>query len=285
MNQTNVRQSFAIEKFRELHAAGCFVLPNPWDAGSAIYLEQLGFKALATTSAGFAFSRGLPDSALAVPRELAFDHFREIVAATSLPVNADFQNGYAVEPEGVAESVKLCIATGVAGLSIEDSTGDNAVPLYDFNLAVDRIKAARAAIDGSGIPVVLTARCEAWLVGLTDASNVAVKRLVAFAEAGADCLYAPGVRQPDEISAIVKAVSPKPVNVLVSTGNRELSLSQLTDLGVRRISVGSALANVAWGAFIRSAREIAETGTFDSFAAAASFAELNQLFTSRLKNP
>lgn len=281
MNQTNVRQSSAIEKFRELHAAGCFVLPNPWDAGSAIYLEQLGFKALATTSAGFAFSRGLPDSALAVPRELAFDHFREIVAATSLPVNADFQNGYADEPEGVAESVKLCIATGVAGLSIEDSTGDNAVPLYDFDLAVDRIKAARAAIDGSGIPVVLTARCEVWLVGQADALNVAVKRLVAFAEAGADCLYAPGVRQPDEISAIVKAVSPKPVNVLVSTGNRELSLSQLTDLGVRRISVGSALANVAWGAFIRAAREIAETGTFESFAAAASFAELNQLFSLR----
>ena len=150
MNQTNPRQSSVVEKFRELHANGCFVLPNPWDAGSAIYLEQLGFKALATTSAGFAFSRGLPDSASAVPRELAFDHFREIVAATSLPVNADFQNGYADEPEGVAESVKLCIATGVAGLSIEDSTGNNAVPLYDFDLAVDRIKAARAAIDVCG---------------------------------------------------------------------------------------------------------------------------------------
>jgi 2-methylisocitrate lyase-like PEP mutase family enzyme len=285
MNQTNHRQSSVVRKFRELHATGCFVLPNPWDVGSAIYLEQLGFQALATTSAGFAFSRGLPDSASAVPRELAFEHFREIVAATSLPVNADFQNGYADEPEGVAESVALCVATGVAGLSIEDSTGNSAVPLYDFVLAVERIKAARAAIDASGIPVVLTARCEAWLVGQTDPLSVALKRLVAFAEAGADCLYAPGVRQPDEISAIVRAVSPKPVNVLVSTGNRELSLSQLTDLGVRRISVGSALANVAWGAFIRSAREIAETGTFDSFAAAASFAELTQLFTSRLKNP
>ena len=285
MNQTNPRQSSVVRKFRDLHATGCFVLPNPWDVGSAIYLEQLGFQALATTSAGFAFSRGLPDSASAVPRELAFEHFREIVAATSLPVNADFQNGYADEPEGVAESVALCVATGVAGLSIEDSTGNDTVPLYDFDLAVERIKAARAAIDASGIPVVLTARCEAWLVGQTDPLSVAVKRLVAFAEAGADCLYAPGVRQPDEISAIVKAVSPKPVNVLVSTGNRELSLSQLTDLGVRRISVGSALANVAWGAFIRSAREIAETGTFESFAAAASFGELNQLFTSRLKNP
>ena len=283
MNQTNLRHSSVVKKFRDLHATGCFVLPNPWDAGSAIYLEQLGFQALATTSAGFAFSRGLPDSASAVPRELAFAHFREIVAATSLPVNADFQNGYADEPENVAESVKLCIATGVAGLSIEDSTGNNAVPLYDFDLAVDRIKASRAAIDASGIPVVLTARCEAWLVGQADPLGVALKRLVAFAEAGADCLYAPGVRQPDEISAIVKAVSPKPVNVLVSTGNRELTLSQLNDLGVRRISVGSALANVAWGAFISAAREIAETGTFESFAAAASFAELNQLFTSRLE--
>jgi len=283
MNQTNLRHSSVVKKFRDLHATGCFVLPNPWDAGSAIYLEQLGFQALATTSAGFAFSRGLPDSASAVPRELAFAHFREIVAATSLPVNADFQNGYADEPENVAESVKLCIPTGVAGLSIEDSTGNNAVPLYDFDLAVDRIKASRAAIDASGIPVVLTARCEAWLVGQADPLGVALKRLVAFAEAGADCLYAPGVRQPDEISAIVKAVSPKPVNVLVSTGNRELTLSQLNDLGVRRISVGSALANVAWGAFISAAREIAETGTFESFAAAASFAELNQLFTSRLE--
>jgi 2-methylisocitrate lyase-like PEP mutase family enzyme len=281
MNQTNLRQSSVVRKFRDLHATGCFVLPNPWDVGSAIYLEQLGFQALATTSAGFAFSRGLPDSASAVPRELAFEHFREIVAATSLPVNADFQNGYADEPEAVAESVALCVATGVAGLSIEDSSGNNAVPLYDFDLAVERIKAAHAAIDASGIPVVLTARCEAWLVGQTDPLSVAVKRLVAFAEAGADCLYAPGVRQPNEISAIVKAVSPKPVNVLVSTGNRELSLSQLTDLGVRRISVGSALANVAWGAFIRSAREIAETGTFESFAAAASFGELNQLFSLR----
>ena len=280
MNQTN-RQLSVVETFRELHASGCFVLPNPWDAGSAIYLEQLGFKALATTSAGFAFSRGLSDSATAVPRELVFQHFREIVAATSLPVNADFQNGYADEPEGVAESVKLCIATDVAGLSIEDSSGNNAVPLYDFDLAVNRIRAARAAIDASEVPVVLTARCEAWLVGQADPLKIVLKRLVAFAEAGADCLYAPGVRQPDEISAIVKAVSPKPVNVLVSTGNRELMVTQLTDLGVRRISVGSALANVAWGAFMRAARGIAETGTFETLATAASFAELNELFSAR----
>ena len=282
MNQTN-RQLSVVETFRELHASGCFVLPNPWDAGSATYLEQLGFKALATTSAGFAFSRGLPDSASAVPRELVLEHFREIVAATSLPVNADFQNGYADEPEGVAESVEICIATGVAGLSIEDSSGNNAVPLYDFELAVKRIRAARAAIDASGVSVVLTARCEAWLVGQADPFNIVLKRLVAFAEAGADCLYAPGVRRPDEISAIVKAVSPKSLNVLVSTGNRELTVTQLSDLGVRRISVGSALANVAWGAFMRAARGIAETGTFETLATAASFAELNELFSSRLR--
>jgi 2-methylisocitrate lyase-like PEP mutase family enzyme len=283
MNQTNPRQSSVVEKFRELHAGGCFVLPNPWDAGSAIYLEQLGFKALATTSAGFAFSRGLPDSVSAVPRDLALDHFREIAVATSLPVNADFQNGYADEPESVAENVSRCIATGVAGLSIEDSTGNDAAPLYEFDLAVERIKAARAAIDASAIPVVLTARCEAWLVGQANPLKVVLERLTAFAEAGADCLYAPGVRAPDEIAAIVKAVSPKPVNVLVSTGNRELSLSQLSDLGVRRISVGSALANVAWGAFMRAARRIAETGTFEAFGDAASFAELNEMFAGRLK--
>lgn len=259
------------------------MLPNPWDAGTAIYLEQFGFKALATSSAGFAFSRGLPDSVSAVPRDLALDHFREIVGATSLPLNADFQNGYADEPEGVADSVRRCIATGVAGLSIEDSSGNEAAPLYEFGLAVERIKAARTAIDASQIPVVLTARCEAWLVGQPDPLKVVLERLTAFADAGADCLYAPGVRQPNEIAAIVKAVSPKPVNVLVSTGNRELSLSQLTDLGVRRISVGSALANVAWAAFISAAQEIAETGTFEVFANAASFAELNELFARRLK--
>jgi 2-methylisocitrate lyase-like PEP mutase family enzyme len=276
-------QLSAVISFRNLHESGCFVLPNPWDAGGAIYLQELGFKALATTSAGFAFSRGLPDSASAVPRELALEHFREIAASTSLPVNADFQNGYADEAEGVAANVKLCIATGVSGLSIEDGSGNDATPLYEFDLAVDRIKAARAAIDASGIPVVLTARCEAWLVGQSDPLNTVLKRLAAFAEAGADCLYAPGVRRPDEIAAIVKTVSPKPVNVLVSTGNRELTVSQLSDLGVRRISVGSALANVAWGAFQRAAQGILETGTFEAFGSAASFAELNDLFAKRLK--
>lgn len=281
MTQANSRQLSSVENFRELHATGCFVLPNPWDAGSAIYLEQVGFKAIATTSAGFAFSRGLSDSVSAVPRDLTFDHFREMAAATSLPVNADFQNGYADEAEGVAENVRRCIATGVAGLSIEDSSGNEATPLYEFGLAVERVKAARAAIDASEIPVVLTARCEAWLVGQADPLKVVLKRLAAFADVGADCLYAPGVRHPSDIAAIVNAVAPKPVNVLVSTGNRELSLAQLSDLGVRRISVGSALANVAWGAFMRAARGIAETGTFEAFGNAASFAELNELFAGR----
>jgi len=272
------KQSSAIEEFRALHEAGCFVLPNPWDAGTAIYLQHLAFKALATTSAGFAFSKGLPDSVSVVSRDMMLTHFREIVHATTLPVNADFQNGYADEPENVAASVVLCIATGIAGLSIEDASGDSVTPLYDFRVAVDRIKAARAAIDASGVPVILTARCEAWLVGNPDPLRVSLQRLVAFADAGADCLYAPGVSKPDGIAAIVKAVAPKPVNVLVSTNNCDLSLSQLTDLGVRRISVGSALARVAWGAFIRAARSIKETGSFESLADAAPFSELNQLF-------
>lgn len=272
-------QLSAVTRFRELHTSGCFVLPNPWDIGSAVYLEHLGFKALATSSAGFAFSRGLQDSVSAVPRDLMLDHIREIVRATSLPVNADFQTGYADEPEGVAANVTLCIATGVAGLSIEDATGNATSPLYDFALAVERIKAARAAIDASGIPVVLTARCEAWLVGQPDPLQVSLERLVAFAEAGADCLYAPGVSEPDEIAAIVKAVSPKPVNVLVFAANSALSVSQLGDLGVRRLSVGSGLARIAWGAFMRAARKIAETGWFDDLDEAAPFNELNDLFS------
>jgi len=272
-------QLSAIASFRKLHESGCFVLPNPWDIGSAIYLDRLGFKALATTSAGFAFSRGLQDSVAAVPCELMLDHIRDIASSTSLPVNADFQTGYADEPEGVAANVARCIATGVAGLSIEDATGNDAPPLYELDLAVERIKAARAAIDASGIPVVLTARCEAWLVGQSDPFNVALERLTAFAEAGADCLYAPGVGDPDEIGAIVKAVSPRPVNVLVSTANSNLTVSQLTDLGVRRISVGAALARVAWGGFMRAAKQIKETGSFESFNDAASFNELNELFS------
>ena len=282
------KQSLAVHQFRALHESGCFVLPNPSDAGSAIYLEHLGFKALATTSAGFAFSKGLPDAA--VPREMMLEHFREIAAATSLPVNADFRNGYADEPEGVGANVTLCIGTGVAGLSIEDSTGKKEKPLYD--LGVERIKAARAAIDSvsepgavatgsSGSPVVLTARCEAWLCGDPDPLRTSLERLTAYADAGADCLYAPGVSKLDEIAAIVTAVSPKAVNVLVSRFNCDLSVSQLTDLGVRRISVGSALAGVAWGAFIGAAKDIRENGSFAGFAGAAPAGDLNNLFLNR----
>jgi 2-methylisocitrate lyase-like PEP mutase family enzyme len=284
-------QSSAIARFRELHATGCFVLPNPWDIGTSIYLEHLGFKALATTSAGFAFSRGLADSVTAVPRDLMLDHIREMVAATSLPVNADFQTGYADSPEGVAESVALCVATGVAGLSIEDATetglpaegaaAGKQEPLYEFGLAVERIKAARAAIDASGIPVILTGRCEAWLVGVSNPLEESLRRLVAYADAGADCLYAPGVSKPDEIEAIVKAVSPKPVNVLVSRFNSDLTVARLTDLGVRRVSVGSAFACAAWGGFMRAARGIAESGSFDAFADAAPYAEINDLFRKK----
>ena len=197
------------------------MLPNPWDAGTAVYLEHLGFDAVATTSAGFAFSRALPDSVAAVSRGMMLAHIAEVVEATTLPVNADFQNGYADEPDGVATNVALCIATGVAGLSIEDATGHDVEPLYDFSLAVERIKAARAAVDESGVPVVLTGRCEAWLVGQPDPARVALERLVAYAEAGADCLYAPGAADPDDIAAIVKAVAPKPINVLVSSANHE----------------------------------------------------------------
>ena len=275
------QQSSAIARFTAMHQSGCFVLPNPWDAGTAVYLERLGFEAVATTSAGFAFSRALPDSVTAVSRGMMLRHIAEVVEATTLPVNADFQNGYADEPEGVATSVALCIATGVAGLSIEDATGDDARPLYDFSLAVERIKAARAAVDESNVPVVLTGRCESWLVGHSDPARVALERLVAYAEAGADCLYAPGASDPNDIAAIVKAVSPKPVNVLVSSSNSDLSVSRLADIGVRRISVGGALARVAWGAFMRAAKSIKESGTFESFDEAASFNEIQDLFLKR----
>jgi 2-methylisocitrate lyase-like PEP mutase family enzyme len=275
------KQLAAIERFRRLHSSGCFVLPNPWDAGTAIYLERLGFEALATTSAGFAFSKGLPDGPGAVTRDVMLDHFREIASATTLPVNADFQNGYADEPEGVAANVELCISTAIAGLSIEDSTGRPDKPLYDFDLAVERIKAARNAIDTSRVPVVLTARCEAWLVGDPEPLRTSLQRLAAFADAGADCLYAPGAGNPEEIAEIVKAVAPQPVNVLISTNNCELTVSQLADLGVRRISVGGALARAAWGGFVRAAKEIKETGSFTSFRDATPFSELNDLFVDR----
>ncbi|HEX5044704.1 MAG TPA: isocitrate lyase/phosphoenolpyruvate mutase family protein [Candidatus Polarisedimenticolaceae bacterium] len=268
----------AVAAFRALHASGCFVLPNPWDVGTALHLAHLGFRALATTSAGFAFSRGLPDDPSALSCKDVLVHVREIADATPLPVNADFQSGYADDAEGVGTNVARCVAAGCAGLSIEDASGDAAAPLFPLPLALERLRAARSAIDAAGIPVVLTARCEAWLVGDPDPLRTARERLAAFAADGADCLYAPGVRRPEEIEALVREVAPKPLNVLVHAGNAELTMAQLTDLGVRRISVGSSLARVAWGAFLRSAREIAATGSFESFLEAARSPDPDGLF-------
>ncbi len=265
--------------FRTLHQAGCFVIPNPWDIGTARYLQHLGFQALATTSAGVAFSRGLPDAA--VPRDAMLAHIAEIVAASDLPVNADFEGGYAHEPDGVAESVRLCVGTGVAGLSIEDSTGDKEKPLYDLDLAVARIKAARAAIDQAGGDVLLTGRAECFLVGRPDLDET-VQRLKAYAAAGADCLYAPGIRTREQIAAVVKAAALKPVNLLMP-GALGLTVDDVATLGVRRISVGGTISRVAFGAFIRAAKQIASEGRFDAFAEAVPHAELNAFFRDDMK--
>ena len=259
--------------FRTLHESSCFVIPNPWDVGSTRYLQSLGFKALATTSAGFAFSQGLPDAG--VPRDMMLTHIREIVAAADVPVNADFEGGYAHDPAGVAESVRLCVATGVSGLSIEDATGDKDHPLYDVSHAVARMRAARTAIDKAGGDVMLTGRCEGFLVGRPDLDE-AIARLKAYSEAGADCLYAPGIRTREQIAAVVKAVAPKPVNFL-NSGSFGFTVSDLAALGVRRISVGGSLARVGWTAFIRAARGIAE-GSFEGFAGTMPNAELNAFF-------
>jgi 2-methylisocitrate lyase-like PEP mutase family enzyme len=276
---SSAKHNSVTAKFRNMHESGCFVLPNPWDIGTTIYLENLGFEALATTSAGFAFSRGRRDGG--VPRDEMLAHIREIVEATSLPVNADFLAGYADEPEGLATNVRLCVDTGVAGLSIEDNTGRTDVPLYEKKLAIDRIRAARSTIEASGNGVVLTGRCEAWLVHDPEPLRTVLDRLAAYAEAGADCLYAPGVSKPDEIAQIVKTVAPKAVNVLVSGFNHQLSLSQLTDLGVRRISVGSGLALAAWGVFQRAAKDIKTNGTFNLLANGAATDDLNKLFQEK----
>jgi 2-methylisocitrate lyase-like PEP mutase family enzyme len=260
--------------FRELHESGCFVIPNPWDAGSALYLQHLGFKALATTSSGVAWSLGRADGGLS--REMVLAHLRDMVAATGLPVNADFESGFASDPEGVAESVRLAVETGVAGLSIEDATGDPAKPLHDLADAVARIRAARAAIDAAGGDTLLVGRAENFLVGRPDLDDT-ILRLKAYAEAGADCLYAPGIRSREQIAAVVAAVAPKPVNLLVGSAS-ELTLSDIAALGVRRVSVGGALARSAWSGFMRAARSIAEHGRFDGFADAAPGAELNAFF-------
>ena len=262
-------------KFRDLHASGCFVIPNPWDVGSARYLQRLGFQALATTSAGFAFARGVPDGA--APLAEMLEHIGEMVAATDLPVNADFGNGFADAPERVAENVRACIETGVAGLSIEDATGNRGAPLYDFELAVDRMRAARAAIDGSGTGVLLTGRAECYLVRHRDAFEESLRRLRAYGEAGADVLYAPGVTKREEIAAVVEAVQPKPVNLLVSSA-AGLTVSEVAEMGVRRISVGSSLARAAWSGFVKAAKEIAENGTFEGFRGLTPYEELNEVF-------
>jgi len=260
--------------FRKLHESGCFMLPNPWDAGSARALQQLGFKALATTSSGFAWSRAHTDNAMDVDAILA--HCRAIVAATDLPVNADFEDGHARDLEALADNVRRCVDTGVAGLSIEDSTGDAARPLYALDEAMARMRAARAAIDASGQDVMLIGRAECFLVGHPDPLNESLKRLQAYAEAGADCLYAPGLRTSEQIEAVVSAVAPRPVNVLVGYA-APFTLADLARLGVRRISVGGALAGAAWGGFLRAAHGLAE-GRFDGFAGNATHAELDDLF-------
>lgn len=270
--------------FRRLHESGCFVMPNPWDVGTARYLRSLGFQALATTSSGFAFSRGLPDTDWAVPRDMMLAHIADIVSATDLPVNADFESGYAHEPDAVAANVRLCVEIGVAGLSIEDATGDKSKPLYELPLAVERIKAARAAIDAAGSGVLLTARAECFLVGHPDPLREAVRRLTAYAEAGADVLYAPDLSTLEEIKTIVKAVAPKPVNVLVSSP-MGLRVADLAEVGVRRISVGSALARAAWGGFMQAAEAIAQEGSFACFAHNRSFSEINGFFRKESKRP
>lgn len=256
--------------FRALHAAGCFVLPNPWDPGSARLLAGLGFQALATTSSGYAWSRGRPDHGLA--RDATLAHLRELVAATELPINADFESGFGADPAAVEASVALAVATGVAGLSIEDATGDAAHPLYELPEAVARLRAARAAIDAAGGDTLLVGRAECYWVGRPDLRET-IARLQAYAEAGADCLYAPGLKARADIEAVVRALAPKPVNLLVS-GASDLDLPTIAALGVRRVSVGGALARAAWGGFLHAARALAE-GRFDGYERAVAGAELN----------
>ena len=261
--------------FRKLHQSGCFVIPNPWDAGSARYLQHLGFTALATTSAGLAFARGLADGA--VPLDTVIANVREIVSAVDLPVNVDFESGYAQELNALADNVRLCVAAGVAGLSIEDSTGDREHPLYDLPVAIERIRTARAAIDSSNSGVLLTARAECFLTGHPDPFRESVRRLRAYAEAGADVLYAPGIDERDSIKALLAELPAKPVNILMSR-NTGLKVADLAELGVRRISVGSGLARTAWNGFMHAAQAIAKDGSFAAFEGIASFAEINGFF-------
>jgi 2-methylisocitrate lyase-like PEP mutase family enzyme len=271
------KQATARRAFRRLHEYGCFVIPNPWDVGTARYLRHLGFGALATTSSGFAFTRGLPDTDGALPLSAALAHIREIVDATELPVSADFESGYARTPEALARNVTACIATGVAGLSIEDASGDKRAPLFEIGLAVERIRVARAAIVQSGEDVLLTARADCHLVGQARPLEESIRRLQAYAEAGADVLFAPGLRDRNVIKTIVDCVAPKPVNVLMGS-NLGLRMADLAELGVRRISLGSALARTAWTGFMSAARALAVGGEFSGLDGIVSFPELNEFF-------
>jgi 2-methylisocitrate lyase-like PEP mutase family enzyme len=261
--------------FHRLHEQGCFVIPNPWDVGSARYLQALGFKALATTSSGFAWSHGHADGGMS--RDRVLEHLTAMVEGTDVPINADFENGFAPDPAGVFESVRLAVECGVAGLSIEDSTGDDAAPLYALDVAVERVRAARKAMDKHGADALLVGRAECFLAGKPDLEHT-IARLKAYANAGADCLYAPGIATPAQIAAIVEAVKPKPVNVLIGF-SADLDLPQFAALGVRRLSVGGALARAAWGGFMRAAKLIQQEGRFDGFTDAASGRELNALFS------
>jgi 2-methylisocitrate lyase-like PEP mutase family enzyme len=273
---SHVRPSIADKRrtFHRLHETGCFAIPNPWDVGSARYLQGLGFKALATTSSGFAWSHGHRDGAMS--RDRVLEHLTDMVEATDLPINADFENGFAPDTASLAESIRLAVETGVAGLSIEDSTGNSSKPLFEVDVAVERIRAARKAIDKAGGDTMLVGRAEGFLHGQPDIEQ-AVHRLKAYSNAGADCLYAPGIRTPEHISAVVAAVAPKPVNLLMGWAG-ELTINQIAALGVRRVSVGGALARSAWGGFIRSAKLLMEHGKFDGFANAASGKELDEFF-------
>jgi 2-methylisocitrate lyase-like PEP mutase family enzyme len=262
-----------IETFRRLHQSGCFMIPNPWDIGSARLLASLGFPALATTSSGIAWSLGRPDNYVSLDDAIA--RIRAIAHAVDVPVNADFEGGFASDPEGVAKNVTTALKTGIAGISIEDSSGDSARPLFDFALSVERMRAARLAINASGTGALLTGRSEGFIVGRPDLPET-VRRLTAYAEAGADCLYAPGIRTKADITAVVEAVAPKPVNVLV--GSDWATVAELAALGVRRISVGGALARVAWGGFLDAAKEIAENGTFSRLSFGVPFDEINGAF-------
>jgi 2-methylisocitrate lyase-like PEP mutase family enzyme len=274
MSKSSLSATDKRRSFQQMHQSGCFVIPNPWDVGSALFLQSLGFKALATTSSGFAWSQGRPDGGVSLESVLA--HLRDMVAATDLPVNADFEGGFAHDPQGVAQSVRLAVETGIAGVSIEDSTGDASKPLYDLDTAVARMRAARSAIDKMGGDTLLVGRAECFLVGRPNLEET-IERLQAYAQAGADCLYAPGIRTREHIAAMVARIAPKPFNLLVGYAS-ELTVSEIAGLGVRRISVGGALARSAWGGFMRSAKLIAEHGRFDGFADAASGQGLNTLF-------